>query len=118
MKITFSGKKSILINYWRNGALPSVKRGLYGDILTPQNVSQEHILPASKGGRAGVYNIALATNDNNCIRNDLPLAKFLTRHQAEEYLKQFKNINLTDFNGNTYIEKVRETILRCFQKGL
>lgn len=117
MQVNFSSNSSILIDYWRLGAMPGVKRGLYGGKLTNENVTMEHLQPASKGGRCALYNIALATKENNSFRNNSPLKDFLTIHQAEDYLKQFKGIKLPDFNGDVYIERVRETIKRCFRKN-
>ena len=116
MFISFSGNRSILMLYWKAGLMPSVRRGLYGDILTKKNVSIEHLLPESKGGRTSLDNLALATKNNNYNRKNYPLSKFLTPKQAQNYLKQFKGIYLPDFNGDAYIQQVKATIIKCFRK--
>ena len=118
MQITFSGNNSILMTYWRQGLMPSVKKGLYGNILTQKNVSLEHLQPASKRGHTALYNLALATKYKNNLRKNSPLSQFLTKEQAENYLKQFKGIYLPEFNGDVYIKRVKETIIRCFRKNL
>jgi hypothetical protein len=118
MQITFLGNKSILKTYWEQGLMPTVTNGLYGARLTKSNVSLEHIQPRSKRGHTCLANLALASKDNNYNRNNHPLSEFLTREQADNYLKQFTGIRLPDFNGDAYIKKVDETIRRCFRKNL
>ena len=116
VNLNFSGNTSILLTYWKAGLMPSVKKGLYGGTLTRNNVSIEHLIPSSKGGASNLDNYALATKSNNSYRKNQPLANFLTKEQAEKYLKQFKGINLPCFNGDVYIKNVKKTILKCFQK--
>lgn len=105
----FQGYKNILKTAWKKGKLPSVVRGLYGDTLTLNNVSLEHLKPHSKGGRTILSNLALASQDKNNARGCRPLKEFLTKEMTEKYLKQFENIKTKDFNGNKYIEMLRKT---------
>lgn len=106
---TFEGYKSRLKTLWKRGKLPSVKRGLYGDILTKDNLTLEHLKPHSQGGRTVLSNLALASYEKNSFRNDKPLKYFLTQEMVENYLKQFKNIYARGFSGNKYIEMLRKT---------
>ena len=59
MQVSF-GYTHYLKTYYLQGKLPTVKRGLYGGILTPETVSLEHILPKEKGGHTTLSNLALA----------------------------------------------------------
>ena len=49
MQVSF-GYTSILKTHWKNGLMPTVTKGLYGDELTQENVSLEHIKPHSWSG--------------------------------------------------------------------
>jgi 5-methylcytosine-specific restriction endonuclease McrA len=106
---TFNGYNSILKTLWKRGKLPSVKRGLYGDILTKDNLSLEHLKPHSQGGKTSLSNLALASKKKNNFRNSKPLKDFLTKEMIENYLNQFKNIHARGFSGNKYIEMLRKT---------
>ncbi len=117
MQISFLGNKSILKTYWLQGYMPSVKRGIYGGILTRENVSLEHIQPKTKRGRGGMDNLALATKVNNQRRKCKPLESVINREKIDQYLNQFVGIILPDFNGDEYIKKVNETVDICFRKG-
>jgi len=88
-KPIFAGFKSPLKTLWKKGQLWNVKRGLYGDILTLENCSLEHLLPISKGGKTELSNLALASKEKNGLRGNLPLKDFLTRKQAVDYVVQF-----------------------------
>ena len=96
------GVSHAIKTHWLRGDFPSVTKGLYGGRLTPDNISLEHIQPKSKGGRTELYNLALATKYQNNKRSSRPLKECLTQEQADEYLSQFKGIQLDDFNGDKY----------------
>ncbi len=112
MQVSF-GYTSILKTHWKNGLMPSVKNGLYGETLTIENVSLEHLKPHSLSGSTDLYNFALASKKANQKRKNRSLYEVLNFEQAKKYLEQFKNIDLPDFNGNAYIQYAGETIRRC-----
>lgn len=89
MNVTFNGYKSSLKTAWKKGLLPNVKVGLYGDKLTLENVSLDHLRPISKGGKTELNNLALASKEKNELRGNRDLKEVLTRQQAMEYIKQF-----------------------------
>lgn len=95
---------------YKQGKLPSVVNGFYGGKLTVDTVTLEHLKPHSKGGRTVLENLVLATANNNHRRGNKPLREFLNPKAMEEYLSQFKNIKVSNFDGNKYIEKIRKTI--------
>ena len=114
MQVSF-GYTHYLKTYYLQGKLPTVKRGLYGGILTPETVSLEHILPKEKGGHTTLSNLALATKINNSYRGSKPLKDVLTEEQAKEYLDQFKGVQVNDFYGDVYIKKAGATINRLLK---
>ena len=107
--------KHFLKTLWQKGQLPTVKRGLYGDVLTHGNLSLEHLYPHSKGGHTVLANLALASKERNNARGCQPLRRYLTQSQADEYLSQFKGIVVDGFNGDSYIRKAGETIKRLLK---
>ncbi len=116
MKISF-GYTSELKTLWKKGALPTVTRGLYGDELTLENVSLEHIKPHSLSGPTELYNLALASKKKNSKRKNRPLYEVLNFEQAKNYLNQFLDIDLPEFNGNAYAYYTGETIRRCLNEN-
>ena len=99
-------KQSLLKKLFKRGKLPTVRKGLYGGELKPENVTDEHVVAKSKGGSSSEGNIALATVENNFKRGNKPLKNFLTQENIERYIEQFEGIELPNFNGNVYIRKL------------
>lgn len=95
---------------WKKGKLPSVKYGFYGDELTTRNCTVEHLLPVSKGGKTKDYNLVLASAANNQARSNFDINEFAAKETANQYLNQFKGIRLKDFNGDSYIQKIKITL--------
>lgn len=113
-KVSFKGYKSILKTLFLKGELP-VLNDLYGSKLTPLNCTLEHLQCRSHNGKTELANLALATKINNSKRGNQPLKNFLTQEQADEYLKQFRNVKVDGFDGNRYIHKLSETIRRLLR---
>lgn len=63
---------------WKQGKMPQVKIGLYNNKLTKKNVSLEHELPISKGGKSTLDNYALASREANSKRGNDDILDFLT----------------------------------------
>lgn len=95
---------------WKQGKLPTVKRGFYGDVLTPKTASLEHLKPHSKGGKTCLSNLVLATKKNNQKRSNLPIAQFVNIDNVKAYFEQFIGINTHGFNGNQYIKMITKTL--------
>lgn len=107
--------KSPLKTEWLKGNMPSVTHGIYGGILTKDNITLEHIKPHSKGGKTSLKNLALAVDENNFKRGSKPIWQFLTKEMFEQYIEQFKNIFLPDFNGKEYAENLTKTVERLIK---
>jgi hypothetical protein len=104
------GYKHPLKTMWLKGDFKKVKYGFYGDRLTKDNISLEHLKAHSKGGKTELSNLVLASKQNNQKRGNKDIREFLTVENVTRYLTQFKNIKLTGFDGNKYIAMVLATI--------
>lgn len=104
------GYKHPLKTLYKNGQLRQVKYGFYGDKLTKDNVTLEHLQPVSKGGQTKFYNLVLASENNNHRRDNINLKNFITTENVIRYLNQFIGIDIEGFNGNRYIIEILETL--------
>jgi len=123
LSITFEGKNKRNIKYidgdthnpdlkqlWDRGKLPEVTHGFYGDELTWDNVSREHLIPQCEGGTKRFGNIVLASKIKNNGRSNKDIRLFATPEIVKTYLKQFENIHRHGFNGPNYINAVKKTL--------
>lgn len=110
--VSFGSYNSILKTAWKKGQLPTVKRGIYGNILTPDNLSVEHVIPHSLGGKTITSNLMLAERTANAKRGIKPLMEVITYKQLFDYLMQFLDIKIKKFNGNDYIISILKLIGR------
>lgn len=101
--------KSHLKKLYKKGKI-KIDYGLYGEKLTPKNVTDEHLLPRSLGGTNELSNIALATKQANWRRGNEPIEYFLTFEMLRNYCKQFKGLKLPDFDGDEYVKGIIKTI--------
>ena len=100
--------RSHLKTLYKKGKIP-IKYGLYGEVLTPKNVSDEHIICKCFGGTNDLSNIALASKELNNARGNQPIGLFVTIGMLRKYLLQFKDIKCQGFDGNAYIKDMRNT---------
>lgn len=110
--VSFKSYNSILKTAWKQGQLPTVQRGIYGNILTSDNISLEHIIPHSLGGATRLNNLMLAEKTANAKRGIKPLMEVISYEQLMDYLKQFIGIKIKRFNGDEYIREILKTIER------
>ena len=108
--VSFTSYNSVLKTAWRKGKLPTVTRGIYGNILTQDNLSLEHIIPHSLGGATRLDNLMLAEKTANAQRGIKPLMDVITHEQLFDYLSQFIDVKLKRFNGNDYIINIMKKI--------
>lgn len=106
---SFTGYQHPLKTLFKQGKMPSVKYGLYGEPIGPENVSLEHLKPHSWGGKTEYGNLALADRHANTARGSRPLADALSWDMLEAYLSQFNFRIKNIFNGYEYQDKVRKT---------
>lgn len=101
---------SILKTKWRQGKLPTVKRGFYGEKLTQSNLSLEHLRPHSKGGKTSLDNLVLASKEKNGLRGNESIKEYAEPETVLDYLSQFIGVRIKDFNGDKYVEGVIRTL--------
>lgn len=111
------GYRHFLKDYYKQGKLHTVTRGLYGGELSFDTVTLEHLVPHSKKGRTVLSNLALAVDENNWKRGNKPLRDFLTKEMFDEYCEQFRGIRLPFFNGDEYIKMITKTVKKALQNG-
>ena len=104
------GYKNKLKTLWKEGKLPTVIKGFYGDTLTISTVSLEHLKPKSKGGASNITNYVLASVAKNQQRGNQDLKDFIDLTFAKNYLLQFKNLKTKGFNGDYYIKTILKTL--------
>ena len=103
------GYHNIIKTLYKKGKL-SVNYGFYGDRLTKKNVTLEHLLPISQGGKTELSNLVLSSANKNQERGVRPLSEMLQWDCVGKYLEQFRNVKIKDFDGNDYIQKILKTI--------
>ena len=114
--ITFTSYQSPLKTTFKKGLLGDDVIGIYGNRITKDNVSLEHIQPVSKNGKTILSNLVLADRKANYERGNKDIAQFVTIGMIRQYLKQFKNIKCKGFNGNEYIKLIRNTFNKMIEK--
>ncbi len=126
---TSFGYTTTISKLFKEGKLPEVVKGFYGgdlcvDPKSLQRVSNEHLMPKSKGGKTNLTNIVLTTVENNAKRGNEPLSSYFNKQNAEQYWEQFKDLiieyqkgNKTKvFNGNQYIEQTKATVKKILEQ--
>ena len=91
---------------YKMGLLKDVKFGLYGNRLTKDTVTLEHITPKSKGGKLTWDNLALADKVANNNRGTKPINQCVTKEMWINYLKQFVNVKNKLVDGVKYINAI------------
>ena len=110
-QINFIGRpKPDIKDLWIRGKLPQIKTGFYGDTLTIDNISREHLKPASKGGRTIFENIVLASKAKNNKRGNDDIVKYADVEIANNYLNQFADVKIAEINGPNYIAAIKATL--------
>ncbi len=112
-----SFKKNVLKKEWLKGNLPTVQKGIYGGILTKDNISLEHVNCKCFGGKTKTFNLALATQEFNNLRGNQPLKDFLNKDVFMQYLEQFEKVDLPNFNGKEYIKGLIKTVIDVLEAG-
>ena len=100
---------------YKQGKLPIIY-GFYGGLLTKDTVTLEHLQPHSKGGKTELSNLVLTTKENNQKRGNRPLKEFFNKDAAEEYFKTFEKIKTKYFDGEKYVQKIKQTIEEILSK--
>jgi hypothetical protein len=103
---------------FKEGLLPSVKVDVAGNKLTKKNVTLDHIIPKSKGGKSCLSNYMLAEKKFNWDRGNTPLKEWITPEGIVRYLNQFIGVKIRGFNGDEYIKEVLKTLDKANEMGV
>ena len=106
------GYNSPLKTLYKKGKFPKVIYGFYGDKLTHENCTREHLQPASQGGTKRFGNIVLASKQKNNARGNDDITKYATLDNVRQYLGQFIQLKNEFINGHKYIKEVLDTLQR------
>ena len=103
---------------FRKGLLPTVQVDVMGNKLTKKNVTLDHIIPKSKGGKNVTGNYMLAEKKFNWGRGNAPLTDWATYTGILRYLNQFAGVRVRNFIGNNYIAEVLKTLEKANELGI
>ena len=112
------GHSNQLKTLWKKGKLPSVQFDISGRKLTQKNVTLDHVIPKSKGGKSITENYMLATKEFNNGRGNQPLKDFMDTTDLVDYLNQFIDVHVDNFWGNKYIKGILETLKEANKRGV
>ena len=112
---TYSNKLKTL---FKKGLLPTVQVDVAGNKLTKKNVTLDHVIPKSKGGKSYTGNYMLATRKFNWTRGNDPLLKWATPEGLIKYLNQFIGVRVKGFIGNEYITEILKTLEKANEIGV
>lgn len=116
-KISF-GYSNKLKTLFKKGKLPTVIFDAFGEKLTPENVTLDHIIPKCEGGVSKTANYMLATEYWNHLRGSRPLSGFLTKENLDRYIEQFVDVVVDGFDGNKYIRDILKTLDKAKRLGV
>lgn len=90
--------------------------GLYGEPLTKQNVSDEHIICKCFGGQTVETNIALASKEMNNRRGCKPIEQFVTIEMVNTYIERIMQNNVRGYDLEAYCNGILKTFSKIFGK--
>lgn len=88
--------------------------GLYGEPLTVENVSDEHIVCRCYGGKSIESNIALASKEMNNRRGCQPIEKFVTIEMVNAYIERIRQNNIKGYDIEAYCQGIIKTFSKIF----
>lgn len=101
--------KTVLKTEWLNGNMPTVIHDIGGNILTPENVTNGHMLARSKGGTNELKNITLETMAYNNMKGNKPFSWFFDAKNFMQYCEEMKQVKLPNFDGWEYVKSIITT---------
>lgn len=112
--ITFTGYNFKLKKLYREGKLPKDLVDMGGNRITQKNLSGDHAIPRSKGGKTTDDNMVLATKQFNNLRGNRPLREVTTIDNLIKWVKQYIELDPIDgFDFKRYVIG----ILKIFERG-
>ena len=110
--VTFTGYDFKLKKLYRQGKLPKDLVDMGGNRITQRNLSGDHAIPRSKGGKTTDDNMILATKQFNSLRGNRPLNEVTTKENLVKWVKQY--LELSPIEGFDFVKYVIN-ILKIFE---
>ena len=105
--IPFNGYNFKLKKMYREGKLPKDLVDMGGNRITQNNLSGDHAIPKSKGGKTTDANMILATKQFNSLRGNRPLKEVTTKENLIKWINQYLELEPIDgFNFKKYIQGI------------
>lgn len=89
--------------------------GLYGERLTKENVSDEHIVCKCFGGQTVETNIALASKEMNNRRGCKPIQEFVTIEMVNAYIERVMKNNIKGYDIEAYCNGILNTFNKIWR---
>lgn len=111
--IPFEGYNFKLKKLFRQGKLPKDLVDLGGNKITQRNLSGDHGLAKSKGGKTTDDNMILATKYFNSLRGNRPLKEVVTMENLIKWVNQYLKLGKTkDFDFVKYVQDILQIIAK------
>lgn len=111
--INFNGYNFKLKKLYRQGKLPKDLIDMGGNKLTQKNLSGDHAIPRSLGGKNTDSNMILATKQFNNMRGARPLKEVVTIENLTKWANQYLKLGTID--GFDFVKYVQD-IFKIFGK--
>lgn len=104
--IPFEGYNFKLKKLYRQGKLPKDLIDIGGNKITQKNLSGDHIIPKSKGGKNTDDNMMIATKQFNSLRGNRPLKEVVTLDNVIKWALKMIDIKVDGFDGVQHVKDV------------
>lgn len=111
--ISFCGYNFKLKKMYRQGKLPKNLIDMGGNKITQRNLSGDHGIPRSLGGKNTDDNMILATKQFNSLRGNRPLKEVVTLDNLIKWANQYLKLGIID--GFDFVKYV-QNIFKIFEK--
>lgn len=109
--ISFGGYNFKLKKMYRQGKLPKDLVDIGGNRITQDNLSGDHAIPKSKGGKTTDENMMLATKQFNSLRGNRPLNEVTTKENLIKWINQYLALGQIDgFDFIKYVQGILKII--------
>ena len=113
--VSFGGYNFTLKKLYRQGKLPKDLIDIGGNRLTQANLSGDHAIPRSRGGKTTDSNMMLATKQFNSLRGDRPLRDVVSVDNVIKWADQY--LNLKPIDGFDFVKYVSDIFKILTSKG-
>lgn len=104
--VSFGGYNFPLKKLFRQGKLPKDLIDIGGNKITQENLSGDHIIPKSKGGKCTKENMMIATKQFNNLRGNRDLKEVVTLENAIKWANKYFDIKVEGFDGTEHVKDV------------